>query len=96
MIMKEDGDRPTHILRRGSYVLELGLEQQPCPHDAIGQADSYAEVVVAAKCLDRLLRAGADRAWRRSNPMWRVGGGQLGGRRQDRRAIDPAPRAPRP
>ena len=26
--------------------------------DKIGQADSYAEVVVAAKCLDRLLRAG--------------------------------------
>lgn len=33
--------------------------------DAIGQADSYAEVVVAAKCLDRLLRAG--RYW---IPMW--------------------------
>ncbi|MCO5091794.1 extracellular solute-binding protein [Bosea sp. (in: a-proteobacteria)] len=31
----------------------------------IGQADSYAEVVVAAKCLDRLLRAG--RYW---IPMW--------------------------
>jgi len=33
--------------------------------EAIGQADSYAEVVVAAKCLDRLLRAG--RYW---IPMW--------------------------
>lgn len=33
--------------------------------DAIGQADSYAEVVVAAKCLDRLLRSG--RYW---IPMW--------------------------
>lgn len=33
--------------------------------EAIGQADSYAEVVVAAKCLDRLLRAG--RYW---VPMW--------------------------
>lgn len=32
---------------------------------AIGQADSYAEVVVAAKCLDRILRAG--RYW---IPMW--------------------------
>lgn len=33
--------------------------------EAIGQADSYAKVVVAAKCLDRLLRAG--RYW---IPMW--------------------------
>jgi len=33
--------------------------------EKIGQADSYAEVVVAAKCLDRLLRAG--RYW---IPMW--------------------------
>jgi microcin C transport system substrate-binding protein len=33
--------------------------------EAIGQADSYAEVVVAAKCLDRVLRAG--RYW---IPMW--------------------------
>lgn len=33
--------------------------------DKVGQADSYAEVVVAAKCLDRLLRAG--RYW---IPMW--------------------------
>ena len=33
--------------------------------ETIGQADSYAEVVVAAKCLDRLLRAG--RYW---IPMW--------------------------
>ncbi len=33
--------------------------------EAIGQADSYAEVVVAAKCLDRILRAG--RYW---IPMW--------------------------
>lgn len=33
--------------------------------DHIGQAQSYAEVVVAAKCLDRLLRAG--RYW---IPMW--------------------------
>ncbi len=33
--------------------------------EAIGQASSYAEVVVAAKCLDRLLRAG--RYW---IPMW--------------------------
>lgn len=32
---------------------------------AIGQADSYAEVVIAAKCLDRVLRAG--RYW---IPMW--------------------------
>ncbi len=32
---------------------------------AIGQADSYAQVVVAAKCLDRVLRAG--RYW---IPMW--------------------------
>jgi microcin C transport system substrate-binding protein len=32
---------------------------------AIGQADSYAEVVIAAKCLDRILRAG--RYW---IPMW--------------------------
>ena len=33
--------------------------------EKIGQADSYAEVVIAAKCLDRLLRAG--RYW---IPMW--------------------------
>jgi microcin C transport system substrate-binding protein len=33
--------------------------------ERIGQADSYAEVVTAAKCLDRLLRAG--RYW---IPMW--------------------------
>ena len=33
--------------------------------ERIGQAESYAEVVVAAKCLDRLLRAG--RYWM---PMW--------------------------
>ena len=33
--------------------------------EAIGQADSYAKVVVAAKCLDRVLRAG--RYW---IPMW--------------------------
>ena len=33
--------------------------------DKVGQAKSYAEVVVAAKCLDRLLRAG--RYW---IPMW--------------------------
>lgn len=33
--------------------------------EKIGQADSYAEAVVAAKCLDRLLRAG--RYW---VPMW--------------------------
>lgn len=33
--------------------------------EKIGQADSYAEVIVAAKCLDRLLRAG--RYW---IPMW--------------------------
>lgn len=33
--------------------------------EKIGQADSYAEVVIAAKCLDRLLRAG--RYW---VPMW--------------------------
>ncbi len=33
--------------------------------ERIGRADSYAEVVVAAKCLDRLLRAG--RYW---VPMW--------------------------
>lgn len=33
--------------------------------EAIGQADSYAKVVIAAKCLDRLLRAG--RYW---IPMW--------------------------
>ncbi|WP_054142382.1 extracellular solute-binding protein [Bosea sp. AAP35] len=33
--------------------------------ERIGQADSYAEVVIAAKCLDRVLRAG--RYW---IPMW--------------------------